>query len=163
MESTEALDSVGAAILAVLQRDGRRSIADLGRDVNMSASAVGERVRRLEEAGVILGYAARIDVGRLGYPITAFLRLRYLSTNTKPLTDLLTVTPEIIEAHHVTGDDCYILRAVATSMSHLEQVAGRFTSLGLVTTSIVYSTPLPLRPVPEPPGSDSAYEQATPT
>ncbi|MGH1526806.1 Lrp/AsnC family transcriptional regulator [Leifsonia sp. L25] len=80
---------------------------------------------------------------RLGYGILAFLRLRYPSSQYKPLHDLLADIPEVVEAHHVTGDDCFILKVVATSMRHLEQVSGRVGTLGSVTTSVSYSSPFP--------------------
>ena len=143
-------DSVDDALLAELQRDGRQSIAELARRVHMSNSAVAERVRRLEEAGVIGGYRAVIDPERLGYTILAFLRLRYPSSVYTPLHELLAETPEVVEAHHVTGDDCFILKVVATSMRHLEQVSGKIGTLGSVTTSVSYSSPFPTRPIVPP-------------
>lgn len=143
-------DSVDDTLLAELQRDGRQSIAELARRVHMSNSAVAERVRRLEESGVIGGYRAVIDPERLGYSILAFLRLRYPSSVYTPLHDLLAQTPEVVEAHHVTGDDCFILKVVATSMRHLEQISGRIGTLGSVTTSVSYSSPFPTRAIVPP-------------
>lgn len=151
--STFAVDSTDRSILAELQRDGRQSIAELARTVHMSNSAVAERVRRLEEAGVITGYRAVIDPERLGYGILAYLRLRYPSSQYKPLHDLLAEIPEVVEAHHVTGDDCFILKVVATSMRHLEQISGRVGTLGSVTTSVSYSSPFPTRAIVPPAGS----------
>ncbi|MET3565857.1 Lrp/AsnC family transcriptional regulator, leucine-responsive regulatory protein [Leifsonia sp. 98AMF] len=148
--STFAVDSTDRSILAELQRDGRQSIAELARTVHMSNSAVAERVRRLEEAGVITGYRAVIDPERLGYGILAYLRLRYPSSQYKPLHDLLAEIPEVVEAHHVTGDDCFILKVVATSMRHLEQISGRVGTLGSVTTSVSYSSPFPTRTIVPP-------------
>jgi Lrp/AsnC family leucine-responsive transcriptional regulator len=145
------LDRTDRAILAALQANGRQSIAELSKAVAMSASAVADRLRRLEENQVITGYTATVDPERVGYTIMAFLRLRYPSSNYKALHDLLAVTEEIVEAHHVTGDDCFIMKVVATSMRHLEQVSGRVGGLGSVTTSVVYSSPLPARPLAPPP------------
>ncbi|MFE7630785.1 Lrp/AsnC family transcriptional regulator [Kocuria sp. NPDC057446] len=141
------LDRTDVAILKALQAEGRQTITALGRTVGMSNSAVAERVRRLEDAGVITGYAAMVDPEAMGYPIMAFLRLRYPSSIYEPLHRLLAETPEIVEAHHVTGDDCFIMKVVATSMRHLEAVSGRMGTLGSVTTSVVYSSPQPLRAV----------------
>lgn len=140
-------DATDWRILDVLQREGRASFAELARAVSMSPSAVTERVRRLEEAGVIQGYAAVVDPERLGLPILAFVRLRYPTGNYKPFHDLVAVTPEILEAHHVTGDDCFVIKVAARSMRHLEEVSGKIGALGSVTTSIVYSSPLPRRPL----------------
>ncbi|MFI8992533.1 Lrp/AsnC family transcriptional regulator [Streptomyces sp. NPDC053542] len=140
-------DATDWRILDALQRDGRAGYAVLARTVNMSASAVTERVRRLEEAGVIRGYAAVVDPERVGLPVLAFVRLRYPNGNYKPFHDLLDTTPEILEAHHVTGDDCFVIKVAARSMRHLEEVAGRIGALGAVTTNVVYSSPLAGRPV----------------
>lgn len=140
-------DKVDTAILESLQANGRQSIAELARHINMSHSAAAERVRRLEESGVISGYGAQVDPERLGFTIMAYLRLRYPSSSYDPLHKLLADLPEVIEAHHVTGDDCFIMKVVATSMKHLEQISGRIGTLGSVTTSVVYSSPLPPRPL----------------
>ncbi|WLQ32483.1 Lrp/AsnC family transcriptional regulator [Streptomyces castrisilvae] len=140
-------DATDWRILDVLQREGRASFAELARAVAMSPSAVTERVRRLEEAGIISGYAAVVDPERLGLPVLAFVRLRYPNGNYKPFHDLLETTPEVVEAHHVTGDDCFVLKVTARSMRHLEAVSGKIGALGSVTTSVVYSSPLTGRPV----------------
>ncbi|MEU5218534.1 Lrp/AsnC family transcriptional regulator [Streptomyces sp. NPDC020807] len=140
-------DATDWRILEALQREGRASFAELARAVSMSPSAVTERVRRLEDAGVITGYTAVVDQDRLGLPILAFVRLRYPHGNYKPFHDLLDTTPEVLEAHHVTGDDCFVLKVAARSMKHLEQVSGKIATLGSVTTSVVYSSPLPRRSI----------------
>ena len=140
-------DRVDTVILTALQANGRQSIADLARSISMSHSAAAERVRRLEEAGIISGYGAMVNPERPGFSIMAYLRLRYPSSIYEPLHELLRETPEVIEAHHVTGDDCFVMKVVATSMKHLEQVSGRIGTLGSVTTSVVYSSPLQPRPL----------------
>ncbi|NYI04933.1 Lrp/AsnC family transcriptional regulator [Allostreptomyces psammosilenae] len=146
------LDDTDWRILAVLQREGRVSWADLAREVAMSASAVTERVRRLEESGAITGFTARVDPERLGLTVTALVRLRYPTGNYKPFHDLVEVTPEVVEAHHVTGEDCFVVKVLARDMRHLEAVVGRLATLGPVTTSVVYSSPLPHRAVRRPDG-----------
>ena len=138
-------DDVDRRLLEELLRDGRAGYARLGRAVGLSASAVAERVRRLEESGVITGYACEVDPERLGLPIAALVRLRYPNANYRPFHRLLDTTPEIVEAHHVTGEDCFILKVLTRSMRHLEEVTGRIAGLGPVTTSVVYSSPLPGR------------------
>jgi len=145
--TTDSLDSTDWRILEALQADGRASYADLARTVAMSPSAVSERVRRLEEAGIITGYTATIDPERLGLSIMAFVRLRYPTNNYKPFHTVLDSTPEIVEAHHVTGEDCFVLKVLAHSMRHLEEITGRISTLGPVTTTIVYSSPLKSRPL----------------
>jgi Lrp/AsnC family leucine-responsive transcriptional regulator len=140
-ESPE-LDETDWQILGVLQRDARTSFAELARQVAMSPSAVTERVRRLEETGVIVGYRAELDPARVGLGILALVRLRYPTGNYRPFHALLDSTPEIVEAHHVTGEDCFVLKVLARDMRHLEEVTGRIAGLGPVTTSVVYSSPL---------------------
>ena len=136
------VDKTDWHLLEELQKDGRASYADLARVVAMSPSAVAERVRRLEESGVIAGYRATVDPERVGLGVMAFVRLRYPTGNYRPFHALLDSTPAIVEAHHVTGEDCFVLKVVARSMRHLEEVTGRIAGLGSVTTSVVYSSPL---------------------
>ena len=136
------VDRTDWQLLAALQQDGRASYAELARVVAMSPSAVAERVRRLEEAGVIAGYRATVDPAAVGLDVMAFVRLRYPTGNYRPFHALLDSTPEIVEAHHVTGEDCFVLKVLARSMRHLEEVNGRIAGLGAVTTSVVYSSPL---------------------
>lgn len=143
----DSVDPTDWRLLEALQENGRASYADLARAVSMSPSAVAERVRRLEESGVIAGYSVIIEPERIGLNILAFVRLRYPTGNYKPFHDLVRVTPEILEAHHVTGEDCFVLKVLARSMRHLEEVTGRIAGLGAVTTSVVYSSPLRSRGV----------------
>ena len=139
------LDAVDRRILDHLQRDGRISIADLARAVSLSPSATTERVRRLTDDGVITGYSATIDPAALGYAVAAFVRLAYPSGNYKPFHDLVAANPEIVEAHHVTGADCFIIKVLARSMLDLERITGRLATLGGITTHVVYSSPVPTR------------------
>ena len=141
------LDDVDRRVVEALQRDGRMSVADLARAVNLSPSATAERLRRLTDGGVITGYAATVDPEALGYAVQAFVRLAYPTGNYKPFHDLLAVLPEVVEAHHVTGDDCFILKVLARSMRDLERIAGKLATLGAITTNVVYSSPLPSRPL----------------
>src|SRR3954471_20773701 len=145
-----SLDRTDWRLLAELQKDGRATYAELARAVAMSPSAVAERIRRLEEAGVIAGYRASVDPERVGLQVMAFVRLRYPTGNYRPFHALLDSTPEIVEAHHVTGEDCFVLKVLARSMRHLEEVTGRIAGLGAVTTSVVYSSPLAARSIAEP-------------
>jgi Lrp/AsnC family leucine-responsive transcriptional regulator len=91
-----------------------------------------------------------VDPERVGFGILAFVRLRYPTGNYRPFHALLDSTPEIVEAHHVTGEDCFALKVLARSMRHLEEVSGRIAGLGSVTTSVVYSSPLARRAVARP-------------
>ncbi|MGD8195371.1 Lrp/AsnC family transcriptional regulator [Herbiconiux sp. P18] len=142
-----SLDATDHAIIHHLQQDGRTSVAQLARLINLSASATAERVRRLADSGVITGYSITVDPEALGYTVTAFVRLAYPSGDYAPFHSLVAGMPEIIEAHHVTGADCFIIKVLARSMRDLERITGRLATLGGITTSVVYSSPVPSRHV----------------
>jgi Lrp/AsnC family leucine-responsive transcriptional regulator len=148
----EDLDSTDWAILAELQCDGRMPLTELGRRVNLSASAVTERVKRLENCGVITGYRADVDLAAVGYPVMAVVRLKYPGNNHQPLHQLLKERVEILECLRTTGDDCYSLKVAATSMEHLEALMSELADFGSTTTNPVYSQTLPYRG-PRAPGS----------
>jgi Lrp/AsnC family transcriptional regulator, leucine-responsive regulatory protein len=139
------LDATDHLVIEHLQKDGRISIADLARAITLSPSATADRVRRLTDAGVITGYTATVDPEALGYPITAFVRLAYPSGNYRPFHSLVDTTPEIVEAHHVTGVDCFVIKVIARSMGDLERITGKLATLGGITTSVVYSSTVPRR------------------
>jgi Lrp/AsnC family leucine-responsive transcriptional regulator len=137
-----ALDSTDDAILAHLQSDGRISIADLGRAISMSPSSVAERIRRLSDLGVVEGYTAVLDPGAMGYPLSAFIRLQLSVGTGNPFHELLANMPQVLEAHHMTGDDCFLLKVVARSMSDLEALTAKLVMFGHVTTNVVFSSPV---------------------
>jgi len=147
---TESLDPTDWAILAELQRDARLPLTELGRRVNLSASAATERLRRLETAGVISGYRAEIDLGKVGYPVLAVVRLKYPGSRHEPLHKLLAERSEILECLRTTGDDCYTLKIAAASMAHLERTVDELCQFGSTTTNLVYSQTLPYRGPREP-------------
>ncbi|GIG60971.1 AsnC family transcriptional regulator [Longispora fulva] len=147
---TETLDPTDWAILVEVQRDGRITLTELARRVNLSASATTERLRRLESAGVITGYHAAVDLTRAGYPVLAVVRLKYPGSQHQPLHQLLGERFEILECLRTTGDDCYTLKVAATSMAHLEQLMNELARFGGTNTNVVYSQTLPYRG-PRPP------------
>lgn len=153
-DSERLLDDVGWRILDALQANARVSYSDLGRRVGLSAPAVAERVRRLEEAGVITGYRADVDPARLGLPITALVRVSASGELCARLASLAREMPEVRWCHRVTGDDSCVMEVVVSSVGHLEAVITRAARYGKVTTSVVLSslvTPRAVaRPVPTP-------------
>jgi Lrp/AsnC family leucine-responsive transcriptional regulator len=147
MPSNDLLDSTNRLLIDELQREGRLSLAELGRRVGLSAPAVGERLQRLEQAGAITGYRAEVDPRVLGLPLSAIIRVRPSPGQIPNVAELARATPEVVECHRVTGDDCYVMRAHLRDVLHLEEVIDRFTVLGQTTTSIMQSSPVPGRPV----------------
>jgi Lrp/AsnC family transcriptional regulator, leucine-responsive regulatory protein len=142
------LDGIDRKILVELQDEGRISMAELGRRVNLSAPAVGERVQRLEESGVITGYTAIVDPRAIGYPIAAVVRVRPARRQLHKVPDVARSVPEVVECHRVTGEDCYIARLHLRSIDDLEGILDRFAAVGQTTTSIVHSAPVAPRPLP---------------
>jgi Lrp/AsnC family leucine-responsive transcriptional regulator len=142
-----AADPTNGRILEELQRDGRVTFAELGRRVGLSPPAVAERVQRLEEAGVITGYGAQVDARALGFSLSAYIRVRPAPDRLQTVAEAARRTPEVVECHRVTGDDCYVMRACLRDVEHLEEVIDRFAALGQTTTSIMQSSPVPARPV----------------
>jgi Lrp/AsnC family leucine-responsive transcriptional regulator len=140
------LDDVGWRILQELQADGRLPFAELGRRVGLSTPAVIERVRRLEEAGVITGYHASIDPAKIGRGILAIVRVRGgMGDASQRLYRVIESCAEVVEAHHVTGDDCFTCKVYVGSVAELERVIGELATHGSTTTSIVLSSPVARR------------------
>ncbi len=152
-ETPVAFDGVDRRILGLLQTDGRIKLSELGRRVSLSPAAVAgrvaERVRRLEAAGVVEGYGAQVVPARLGYGIQAFIRVNPHGGYTlkHPRTLELTGRPEIIEVHHVVGEDCWILKVAVTDTVHLEEILEQTSALGRTTTSVVLSSPVRRKPL----------------
>ena len=146
------LDRTDWRIIGELQRDGRLSYNQLGRRVNLSAPAVAERVRRLEESGVITGYQARINPARAGLPLTAFIQLRCARAPDRCLLKTTTAEdlPEVTEVHKLSGNWCSMLKVRVASMRHLEGLLERLGEHGEMNSHIVLSTQFEGRPV-EPP------------
>jgi Lrp/AsnC family leucine-responsive transcriptional regulator len=144
-DRTSILDETNERLLVELQSDGRMSLAELGRRVGLSAPAVAERLRRLETAEVITGYRAEIDPRRLGYALGVFVRIRPAPRQLAAVAELARQSPEVIECHRVTGDDCYVMIAYVRDVEHLEQLIDGFAAYGQTTSSIMQSSPVPRR------------------
>lgn len=147
------LDSTNLRLLAELQRDPRLPMAELGRRIGMSAPAVTERVRRLEDTGIIRGYHLDVNPAALGLPIMIYIRVRPDPGQLPKIAELARRTPEIVECHRITGEDCFILKAHIPAMDQLDQLLDRLLLFGTTTTSIVQSSPVLPRPLPIPPMS----------
>lgn len=143
----ESLDAVDVRLLELVQRDGRVTLSELGRRVQLSPAAVGERIRRLEANGTITGYAAIVSPARLGYHLLAFVRVNPHGgfTLRHPRTQELIQRVEVLETHHVVGEDCWILKVAVADTTHLEELLEQISVLGRTTTSIVMSSPVERR------------------
>jgi Lrp/AsnC family transcriptional regulator, leucine-responsive regulatory protein len=139
------IDETNRRIVGELQREGRLSMAELGRRVGLSAPAVTERLQRLEADGVIRAYHADVDPRALGLSLTAVIRVRPAPGQLANVAERARETEEVVECNRVTGDECYFMKAHVRDVEHLEEVIDRFVVLGQTTTSIVQSSPVPRR------------------
>jgi Lrp/AsnC family leucine-responsive transcriptional regulator len=149
-DTTAELDNTGRDILAILQREGRLPLAELGRRVNLSPPAVAERVRRLEAAGTIRGYRADVDPAALGYTITAIINVLTRPGTFPKVIELAQELPEVVDCHRATGHGCFVLKVHATSIPHLESILDQIMPLGEPTTSVVLSSPVAAKPITPP-------------
>ena len=141
------LDTTNRRILRELQGDARLTMAELGRRVGLSPPAVADRVRTLEQRGVIRGYRADVDPRMLGLSLSTVIRVRPAPGQLKTVAEVAQRTPEVVDCRRVTGDDCYVMTAHVRDVEHLEEVIDHFAALGQTTTAIVQSSPVADRPV----------------
>lgn len=139
------LDAFDSRILLALGKDARLSVAELARLVGLSPPSVSERIRRLEEAGVIRGYVTEISPAALGLPLAAWMRVRPLPGELKRVAEILRGLPEVVECDRVTGDDCFIAKAHFRSVEHLEEVIDRIIPHAMTNTAIIQSSPVERR------------------
>ena len=144
------LDVTNLRLIEELQEDARLSNAELGRRVGLSAPAVAERLARMQDDGVITGFHAAIDPRALGYALSAILRIRPAPRQLTTVADLARDTPEVVECHRITGDDCFFLKLHVRDVEHLEEVIDAFAFYGQTTTSIMQTSPVPRRAVSAP-------------
>jgi Lrp/AsnC family leucine-responsive transcriptional regulator len=140
------LDAINIELLDLLQQDGRMSYRELGERVGLTAPAVTERIRKLEELGVITGYRATVDYEALGFPLLCIIRLN-APRGSQGVDDVITATPEVIEANRVTGSESHVIRARVRTTRHLEELLNGLWAHGDSVTNIVTSSPVPRRPM----------------
>ncbi|MFQ3614071.1 MAG: Lrp/AsnC family transcriptional regulator [Cyanobacteriota bacterium] len=141
-DSSKLLDRTGWQIVELLQQNARLSFAEIGRRVGLSLPAVAERVHRLEEAGILTAYRALVDPAQVGLPLTVFIRLTTAPEHYSRLIDWMRNHPHVLEAHHLTGGESFLIKAVVASIPDLEQLIGQFSNYGTTSTSVVLSSPV---------------------
>lgn len=139
------LDDVGWHILRELQIDARISFAELGRRVGLSSPAVTERVHKLEDAGIITGYHAALDLSKVGRPITAVVLVGNPGDRSEAMLALVSKMPEILECQRITGNESFVMKIAVSSVAHLEEVIRQIEPYGRTTTSLVLSSPVAQR------------------
>lgn len=141
------VDDIDLRLLEALGDNARLSYRELGDLVGLSSPAAADRVRRLEQRGVITGYRAHIDYEALGFPIHCIIRLNSNGGRGENLDELLADMPEVVEANRVTGSESHVVRAMVQSTSHLEDLLNDIWVMSDSVTNIVTSSPVPRRPM----------------
>jgi len=139
------LDKISWNIVRELQTDARLSYTELGRRVGLTTPAVIERVKRLEETGIITSYRAEINMAKVGLPILAFIRMNIVGVDFSKVIKTAEDSSEVLECHRGTGGDSFIFKVAAADVEHLQIIIDKFTPYGITTTSIVLSSPVQKR------------------
>lgn len=139
------LDATDEAILLMLIQNGRTTTAELARKVKLSSPSVAERVKRLEEAGMITGYSANISPQALGLPLAVWFRVRPVPGEMQRVLKIIQSIPEITQCDRVTGEDCFLAKAHLTSVADMERVIDLIIPYAMTNTSIIQSSPVEAR------------------
>lgn len=139
------IDEIDRQILACLVEDARMSLKVLSGRVGLSSPSTAERLKRLEEKGVIEGYAARVNLAALGYTLQALVRVRPLPGLLQKVDKYIQAMPECIESDKVTGEDCFVIRLVVRSIEQLDTLLDGLAEYTQCNTSIVKSSPVKRR------------------
>jgi Lrp/AsnC family leucine-responsive transcriptional regulator len=146
MNTVIDLDDINRDLIDLLQYDARLSYRELGERIGLSPPAIADRVRKLEESGVITGYRAVVDYEALGFPLLCIIRIGAPGSD-RDLDTVLADTPEVIEANRVTGSESHVIRARLRSTQHLEEMLREIWEHGSSETNIVTSSPVERRPM----------------
>jgi len=139
---SKMIDAIDWKILGEMQLNARTSFAELGRRIGLTTPAVIERIRKLEDARVIIGYRAEIDAAKIGLPVTAFIRMSISGVDYSKIIEVAEKSTEVLECHRGTGNDSFILKVAVADVEHLQNLIDKFTPYGITTTSIVLSSPI---------------------
>ena len=134
------LDKLDWKIVEALQVNARITNTELGKTMGLSQPAVTARIRRLEESGVIEGYAAKINLGLTGLHTSALIRIRTTHAQIKQCLHAFEAMPEVIEAHRITGEDCFLVRVVVAQMPQLKTAIDALAKFGAVSTAVVLTS-----------------------
>jgi Lrp/AsnC family transcriptional regulator, leucine-responsive regulatory protein len=137
------LDDIDCDILAELQSNARIPFAELGRRVGLSTPAVIERVRRLEESEVIVGYRTAVDPAKVGLPVRAFVHVTVAGDKLAKFASVVRNVPEVLECHRVTGADSFIVQVAVRDVGHMQEVIDSMMPYVSTNTSMVLASPVP--------------------
>lgn len=137
------IDEISLKILSILQKNSRESFSEIGRAVGLSAPAVAERVKRMENSGIIKKYTIEIAHENLGFKMLAFMLINLpgsFSTQVEKTEDVVANIPEVLECHRVTGKDDMVLKVIFSDITHLKKVIDSVAPFGQINTCIVVTS-----------------------
>lgn len=137
------LDETGWRLLDELQKNARLTHTELGQRVGLTSPAVAERIRRMEEAGIIVGYRAKVDLEKVGLPVLAIIRMAGIpGLSCEYAASQVSQIPEVLECNRTTGDDSMVVKVAASSTDHLTKILDHLSRYGIPETSLVRSKPM---------------------
>ncbi|WP_372738712.1 Lrp/AsnC family transcriptional regulator [Neptunomonas sp.] len=136
------IDNINRRILKALQKNARISYAEMGKQVHLSAPAVAERIRKLEQEGVISGYCVSVDMDKLGLPVVAIVQCKVFRAMERQFKELLLAIPDIIECYNTTGEQAFIIKMATASMARLDEILEQFGDMSDTNTMMILSTPV---------------------
>ncbi|MEZ5345880.1 MAG: Lrp/AsnC family transcriptional regulator [Pyrinomonadaceae bacterium] len=139
------VDEIDWKILIELQEDARITYAELGRRIGLTTPAIIERVKKMEDSGIITGYRVEIDTAKVGLPVTAFIRMSITGVDYSKIVETVKDSEEVLECHRGTGGDSFIMKVAVASIEHLQTIIDKLTPYGITTTAIVLSSPVKRR------------------
>ena len=139
------IDEIDWKLLYELQLDARKSYAALGRRIGLTTPAIIERIRKMEDAGIITGYRVEIDTAKVGLPVTAFIRMSITGVDYSHIIEVVRESKDVLECHRGTGGDSFIMKVAVADVEHLQTIIDKLTPYGITTTSIVLSSPVKRR------------------
>lgn len=136
------IDRIDRRIIEILSENARISLAELARLLDLSAPTISERIKRLEETGVIENFTVTVNYEVLGIPVAAWLRIRPMPGELRRVADIIQSLPEIVQCDRITGGDCFIALAHVETQSELEALIDKLIPYSMTNTSIVQSSPV---------------------
>ena len=137
---TRRLDTTDREIIAALTDDGRMTVRDLATQIGLSSPSITDRILKLKDVGAITGYTVQVDPKAFGLTIAAYVRMQARPGELKRVAQMLNDTPEVVEADHVTGEDCFLVKVVVCDVQDLETVVDRFVPFASTDTAIIQSS-----------------------
>lgn len=134
------IDKMNWLILSELQQNARTPLTEISKKVGLSSPTVGERIQKMEDAGVISGYNAKLNTETLGYTLGVYISIKIRFGQVKNFEDYIQTVPEICECHKLTGNDCMLMKGYVRDPKHLEALNSKLATYGELTTSLILSS-----------------------